>query len=47
MGALLGLMFLDEHLNAYQWLAIAAIIAASIGAVLGARKAQVEIEDMA
>jgi inner membrane transporter RhtA len=47
MGALLGLMFLDEHLNAFQWLAIAAIIAASIGAVLGARKAQVEIEDMA
>jgi inner membrane transporter RhtA len=47
MGALLGLMFLDEHLNTFQWLAIAAIIAASIGAVLGARKAQVEIEDMA
>jgi inner membrane transporter RhtA len=47
MGALLGLMFLDEHLNAFQWLAIAAIIAASIGAVLGARKVPVEIVEMA
>ena len=46
MGALLGLMFLDELLDAFQWLAIAAIIAASIGAVLGARKAPVEITDM-
>lgn len=46
MGALLGMMFLDEHLDAFQWLAIAAIIAASIGAVLGARKAPVEITDM-
>ena len=46
MGALLGLMFLDEHLDAFQWLAIAAIIAASIGAVLGARKQPVEITDM-
>jgi inner membrane transporter RhtA len=46
MGALLGLMFLDEHLSAFQWLAIAAIIAASIGAVLGARNAPVEIAEM-
>ena len=46
MGALLGLMFLDELLDAFQWLAIAAIIAASIGAVLSARKAPVEITDM-
>ncbi|HEX6832230.1 MAG TPA: EamA family transporter [Rudaea sp.] len=38
MGALLGLMFLDEHLDRFQWLAIAAIIAASIGAVFGARE---------
>jgi len=37
MGALLGLMILNEHLTRFQWLAIAAIIAASIGAVLGAR----------
>jgi inner membrane transporter RhtA len=47
MGALLGLIFLDEHLSGFQWLAIAAIIAASIGAVLGARNAPVEIAEMA
>jgi len=47
MGALLGLVFLDEHLDAFQWLAITAIIAASIGAVLGARKEQVDISEMA
>ena len=47
MGALLGLAFLDEHLDAFQWLAIAAIIAASIGAVLGARKEPVEIPKVA
>ena len=46
MGALLGLMFLNEHLSAFQWLAIAAIIVASIGAVLGARPAPVEIAEM-
>lgn len=46
MGALLGLMFLDEHLDAYQWLAIASIIAASIGAVLGARNATTEIAEI-
>jgi inner membrane transporter RhtA len=46
MGALLGLLFLAEHLDASQWLAIAAIISASIGAVLSARKAAVEITDM-
>jgi inner membrane transporter RhtA len=37
MGALLGLLFLDEHPTAFQWAAIAAIIAALIGAVMGAR----------
>jgi len=47
MGALLGLAFLDEHLDAFQWLAIAAIIAASIGAVLTARKEPVEIPKVA
>jgi inner membrane transporter RhtA len=47
MGALLGLIFLDEHLTAFQWLAIGAIIAASIGAVLGARQAPGEVADMA
>jgi inner membrane transporter RhtA len=39
LGALLGLALLKEHLSALQWLAITAIIAASIGTVLGARKA--------
>jgi inner membrane transporter RhtA len=47
MGAVLGLMFLDEHLDAFQWLAIASIIAASIGAVLGAREPRVEVAEMA
>lgn len=47
MGAVLGLMFLDEHLDAFQWLAIAAIIAASIGAVLGAREPRVEVAEIA
>ena len=44
MGAVLGLIFLNEHLSAFQWLAIAAIIAASIGAVLTARQASVVTE---
>ena len=47
MGALLGLMFLDEHLSAFQWLAIAAIIVASIGAVLGARGATTQVAEVA
>lgn len=47
MGALLGLLFLDEHLSAFQWLAIAAIIAASIGAVLGARPTPVGVAEIA
>jgi len=47
MGALLGLMVLNEHLSLFQWLAIAAIIAASIGAVLGTRPARVEVAEMA
>lgn len=42
MGALLGLVFLDEHLSAFQWLAIAAVIVASMGAVFTAREAQIE-----
>jgi inner membrane transporter RhtA len=46
MGALLGLAFLDEHLSTYQWLAIAAIIAASIGAVLGSRRGPVDIAEI-
>jgi inner membrane transporter RhtA len=46
MGALLGLLFLDEHLTMFQWLAVAAVIIASIGAVLGARNAPAEITEM-
>jgi len=34
VGALAGLLILGEHLVASQWLAIAAIVAASIGAIL-------------
>jgi inner membrane transporter RhtA len=47
LGALLGLALLGEHLSALQWLAITAIIAASIGTVLGARNAPVETLQMA
>lgn len=34
IGALAGLLFLGEHLNGLQWLAIAAVMTASVGAVL-------------
>ncbi len=47
LGALLGLALLGEHLSALQWLAIAAVIAASIGTMLGVRKATVEITEIA
>jgi len=47
LGALLGLALLGEHLSALQWLAITAIIAASVGTVLGARNAPVEMAPMA
>jgi len=47
LGALFGLALLGEHLSGLQWLAIAAIIAASIGTVLGARTAPAEIAQMA
>ena len=33
-AALAGLLFLNEHLSVMQWAAIAAIMTASIGAVL-------------
>ena len=46
MGALLGLVFLDEHLSALQWLAITAIIVASIGAVVGVRPVSTAIAEM-
>jgi inner membrane transporter RhtA len=34
LAALSGMMFLNEHLSAIQWLALAAIITASMGAAL-------------
>ena len=34
VGALAGLVILHEHLSAAQWLAIAAIVAASVGTIL-------------
>lgn len=37
-GAMAGLLFLHEHLSLPQWLGIGAIILASAGAALGARK---------
>ncbi len=37
-GALSGLLFLHEYLSAAQWLAIACIISASVGATLTLRK---------
>jgi len=45
LGALLGLAFLDEHLDLFQWSAIAAVIIASIGAVFGARDSHAEHAD--
>jgi inner membrane transporter RhtA len=45
VGALLGLAFLHEHLDALQWLAIAAVVAASIGAVAGARQPSAASEE--
>jgi inner membrane transporter RhtA len=47
LGALLGLALLDEHLSSLQWLAIAAVIVASIGTVLGVRRAPVEMTEVA
>jgi inner membrane transporter RhtA len=45
LGALIGVALLDEHLDRFQWMAIAAIIAASIGAVFGARNPVAEHGD--
>lgn len=47
MGALLGLALLDEHLSTLHWLAITAIITASVGTVLGARNRSLELAPMA
>lgn len=41
MAALCGLLFLHERLGVLQWLAIAAIMAASAGATLGAQQTSV------
>ena len=40
VGALAGLVFLHEHLTGTQWLAIAAIVAASVGAILTTSREQ-------
>ncbi|MBB6502141.1 EamA family transporter [Pedobacter cryoconitis] len=39
VAALSGLVLLDEHLNLYQWIAVALVIIASAGATLTAKKA--------
>jgi inner membrane transporter RhtA len=41
VAALCGLLFLHERLGVLQWLAIAAIMAASAGATLGAQQTSV------
>ena len=40
VGALAGLIILHEHLTGQQWLAIAAIVAASVGAIATTREPQ-------
>jgi inner membrane transporter RhtA len=47
LGALLGLVLLGERLDAIQVLAIGAIMAASVGAVLGARAVPAELVEPA
>ena len=44
VGALAGLVILHEHLTGQQWLAIAAIVAASVGAIATTRSDRVRIE---
>ena len=39
VAALIALVLLDEYLSALQWVAIALIIAASMGSALTARRA--------
>ncbi|MEN5052297.1 DMT family transporter [Brevundimonas naejangsanensis] len=47
IGALAGLFVLGEHLTSQQWLAIAAIIAASVGAVLTSPSDEQPLQDPA
>lgn len=47
IGALAGLFVLGEHLTTQQWLAIAAIIAASVGAVLTSPSDEQPLQDPA
>lgn len=47
VGALAGLVILHEHLTGQQWLAIAAIVAASVGAIATTREAKIELEPSA
>ena len=39
VAAISGLILLHEHLNLYQWIAVALVIIASAGATLTAKKA--------
>ena len=41
VGAIAGLLILHEHLTGQQWLAIAAIVAASVGAIATTREPKV------
>ncbi|WP_295195835.1 EamA family transporter, partial [uncultured Brevundimonas sp.] len=47
VGALAGLVILHEHLTGQQWLAIAAIVAASVGAIATTLEAKIELEPSA
>ncbi|MBU1272073.1 MAG: DMT family transporter [Alphaproteobacteria bacterium] len=44
VGALAGLIVLHEHLTGQQWLAIAAIVVASVGAIATTREERVRLE---
>jgi inner membrane transporter RhtA len=44
VAALCGLVLLGEHLTTSQWLAVALVIAASVGATVTAREAPVHVE---
>jgi inner membrane transporter RhtA len=44
MAALSGLLFLGQHLHLHEWLAICCVVAASVGATLGARRDELPVE---